>query len=519
MASIKKILRSEDLINKVGIFLLLIGLAFLFKWGIDRGWITPVVRVAFGAILGIGLIVFGARIRSRRVRYGQVLVGGGIATLYITLFSAFQLYELLSYPVALTLMTGVTALSFALSLRQADVVLAIIATAGGLGTPFLLLEAPSSILWLVVYTSLIAACAIAIFFEKGWRSLLLVAVIGGWSVMTYAWSEIVSIGFVPLADRTIYQLGVVFCLAAFGFAPSVRDFLSRRAPDRWVTPAVRGAFVGTPFARPAILLAVAAPLISIALSHQIWDLSAPTWGAIEVVAATGYWAVHLFSKAAGDEDAASSHGVAAVLVLAVSWFHLFESDSVRLLALAAEAAAIHVAAYVTPNRAIRALGHGLFAVIAAWMAVRLLEGAEDPSLFSGRSLTHIGVLLLALGSSVAVRSSAMASAYRVVVALLLGAAWFSFFGDGSNRFLAVSLQAAALILWTQYHADAGVRTTGHLLFGVALLAIEWRLTSLPAGSPPLLNTVALVDLSVIVVAMACSWLLVERVVISPGSPG
>ncbi|NNE46438.1 MAG: DUF2339 domain-containing protein, partial [Rhodothermales bacterium] len=171
MASIKKILRSEDLINKVGIFLLLIGLAFLFKWGIDRGWITPVVRVAFGAVLGMGLVVFGARIRSRRVRYGQVLVGGGIATLYITLFSAFQLYELLSYPVALTLMTGVTALSFALSLRQADVVLAIIATAGGLGTPFLLLETPSSILWLVVYTSLIAACAIAIFFEKGWRSL------------------------------------------------------------------------------------------------------------------------------------------------------------------------------------------------------------------------------------------------------------------------------------------------------------------------------------------------------------
>ena len=65
-------------------------------------------------------------------------------------------------------MVGVTLLSFTLSLRQSDVLLAIIATAGGLGTPFILFEGPASILWLVVYTSAIVACAIAIFFDRGW---------------------------------------------------------------------------------------------------------------------------------------------------------------------------------------------------------------------------------------------------------------------------------------------------------------------------------------------------------------
>ncbi len=509
-SSIRKALRSEDLINKVGILLLLIGMAFLYKWGIDRGWITPTVRVIFGFVLGAGLIVFGSRIRSRRVRYGQVLIGGGIATLYITLFSAFQLYSLLTYPVAFTLMTGVTAVSYGLSLRQSDVALAIIATGGGLGTPFILFEGPTSILWLVVYTVVISACATAIYFEKGWRSLLLVTAIGSWSVMSYAWSEIVSIGFVPLADRAVYQLGVLLLLVLFGFVPAVRDLASGRRPDRWPTPPVRRFLGGALIRHPSLWLSVVAPLISLALSHRVWDLSDTTWGAIEVVVATAYWAVHLYVKTTTDSRLASSYSVASALILAVSWFHLFENESLWLLALAVEATAIHVATYVSPDRALRTVGHALFGAAAFWTFGRLMEGTDAPSIFSGTSLTHIAVFVLALGSSALVRSHRISSAYRVVVALLLAVAWFSFFPDGTDRFLALSLQATALILWTQYFEDYAVRITGHFLFGVALLAIDWRLTSLNAGTPPLLNTVALVDLAVIVIATGCSFLLLER---------
>jgi hypothetical protein len=196
--------------------------------------------------------------------------------------------------------------------------------------------------------------------------------------------------------------------------------------------------------------------------------------------------------------------------MAVSWFHLFENESLRLLALAAQATAIHVAAHIAPDRALRAVGHFVFVGVGVWMAARLMEGTDTPSLFSGRSATHIGVLVMALVSSTLVGTAKMASTYRVVVALLLAAAWFSFFADGSSRFLALSLQAAFLILWTQYYEDPGSRLTGHALFAVALLAIDWRLTSLSAEVPPLVNMVALVDLAVIVVALGCSFLLAKR---------
>lgn len=44
-------------LNKIGIGLLLFGLAFLFKFSIDQGWLSPPVRVGFGLALGVGLLV------------------------------------------------------------------------------------------------------------------------------------------------------------------------------------------------------------------------------------------------------------------------------------------------------------------------------------------------------------------------------------------------------------------------------------------------------------------------------
>lgn len=67
--------RSEDWLNYVGIGLLLFGLSFLFKYFVDRGWLVPVVRVGFGALLGTVLLVGGLRIYESRHRLRRVLLG------------------------------------------------------------------------------------------------------------------------------------------------------------------------------------------------------------------------------------------------------------------------------------------------------------------------------------------------------------------------------------------------------------------------------------------------------------
>ena len=78
-------------LNKVGIGLLLFGVAFLFLFSIERGWISPPMRVGFGLGIGAALLTIGLRVYEDRRAFSQVLLGGGVGMLYITGFAAVQL--------------------------------------------------------------------------------------------------------------------------------------------------------------------------------------------------------------------------------------------------------------------------------------------------------------------------------------------------------------------------------------------------------------------------------------------
>ena len=153
-------------------------MAFLFKYSIDMGWLTEPVRIAFGLGLGTALLAIGLRFHKERRHFSHVLLGGSIATYYITGFAAFQLYHLVDYPVAFGYMALVTALAFVLSVRQSGVVLALIGAFGGLATPFLLYTDTVNVPGLMGYTCLLLAGTSAIFFFRNWHSLL-------WT--TYSW--------------------------------------------------------------------------------------------------------------------------------------------------------------------------------------------------------------------------------------------------------------------------------------------------------------------------------------------
>jgi len=195
----------EFWLNRIGIGLLLLGVAFLFNYSVDQGWLTPPVRVWFGLLLGCLLLVTGLGVQGPRRPFSQVLLGGSIATWYITSFAAFQLYALVSYGVAFGLMTLVTLLAFGLSVRQQKAVLSVIGIAGGLGTPFLLDTGQGSLVELVVYTCLILGGTSAIYWFQGWRSLLWTAFIGGWLIFGIAYSEGIS-GW----GRWVLQSGILF---------------------------------------------------------------------------------------------------------------------------------------------------------------------------------------------------------------------------------------------------------------------------------------------------------------------
>ena len=274
---------SEDWLSKIGIALLLFGAAFLFKYSVDAGWLTPAVRVLFGVALGTFLLVSGLRTRRQedRQRLGQILLGGSVAVFYGAVFAAYQLYGLVPHAVAFGGMVAVTALAFGLAIRQGDAALSVIGVLGGLATPFLLYTNEGSVPGLVGYTSLVLLGAAAVYYYRGWRSLLSVAYAGGWLVLWLGMLDAFWTGAPPTgASGLALRLGVLFTWLLFAVVPVARR-LGERSRPVLPTPETSGVLdeqapkTSVLGRYPAFFVTFGAPLIALAFAHDLWRL--PSW--------------------------------------------------------------------------------------------------------------------------------------------------------------------------------------------------------------------------------------------------
>ena len=423
-ARVQAALKSEDWLSRLGIALLLIGLAFLFKFGIDRVWVTPVVRVLFGVVLGGFLLGAGLKLRPKRLALGRVLLGGSIATFYVTIFAAYQFYSLVAYPVAFGAMIVVTLLCFSLAVQQHDAVLALIATVGGLGTPFLLYTGEGNVPGLVLYTCLVLACAGAVYLYRGWRTLLWIAAAGGWLVVLVPWFELAFESGSEFADLFAVQAGLGFCLLAFGVMPVMRETWRQRHPDRWPVPPLTMSKKDDVLDRPALTFSVIAPLLTLGLSVSLWDFEDYVWGVIGIGMAGIYAGAYMVLRRKDLSRLASAHAVAAALLLVAGWSALVDEEWMWYLLLALEAAGLHVLARQLPDRALRFLGHVGFFIVAMALTARLLDlDGETPVLVNGEALVDLVVVALLFGAAWTLRSGRLAAAYRLVAYVgLLG--WF-----------------------------------------------------------------------------------------------
>ena len=423
-ARVQSALKSEDWLSRLGIGLLLVGLAFLFKLGIDKGWVTPVVRVLFGAVLGAFLLGAGLRLYPKRVTLGRALLGGSIAVFYVTFFAAYQFYSLIGYPLTFGGMSVVTLLCYVLAVRQKDSVLAVIATIGGLGTPFVLETAEGSIPGLMLYSCIILLGAISIYMYRGWRTLLVTAAIGGWLVMLVPWFSWIFSTRGTTVETLAAQGGILFCLVAFGVMPTLREVWRKRDPEQWAVPPLRAYKKDDIINRPALALAFVAPLITLGLSIDMWEWPDVVWGLVIVIAAALYAAAYLALRRLEQPGLASAHGMASAVLLAVAWFVLFDEPWMWLLAFAVETAVLHVLARKLPERAFAFLGHLGFIILIFWLGGRLLDmEGKVPVLVNGTALVDIVVVGLMVGMTWMQKQTKFVTVYALITYIgLLG--WF-----------------------------------------------------------------------------------------------
>ncbi|HSP70174.1 MAG TPA: DUF2339 domain-containing protein, partial [Bryobacteraceae bacterium] len=88
-------------INRIAVLTLLLGAAFLFKYGVDNDWFGPGARIALGVAASALALFAGDRLwRRGQAIFAQGMIGLGLALLYLSVYAAAMLYQFLAPGIA-----------------------------------------------------------------------------------------------------------------------------------------------------------------------------------------------------------------------------------------------------------------------------------------------------------------------------------------------------------------------------------------------------------------------------------
>ncbi len=196
-------------LNRIGIAALLIGVSYFLKFAFDNNWIGPAGRVTIGLLAGIAMVVWSESFRSKGYKaFSYSLKAVGIGTLYLSLWAAFQVYNLVPSGVAFVMMLAVTAATAAMAWTQDAQILAAFALTGGFSTPLLLSTGQNRETALFAYVAILDVATLVLVTFKPWRRLL---------VMSYAGTLLLYIGwYSEFYSRS--QLGLTLTFATLFFA-------------------------------------------------------------------------------------------------------------------------------------------------------------------------------------------------------------------------------------------------------------------------------------------------------------
>ncbi|SFN29503.1 Predicted membrane protein [Chitinophaga sp. YR627] len=159
----------ENLFNKIGIAILVIGIGFFLKYAIDNNWINETGRTFIGILCGGILIGVAHRLRKTFNAFSSVLVGGGVAVLYFSMTIAFQQYHLISQTVAFIMMILITAFTVVLSLSYDRKELAVFAILGGFSSPLLVSTGAGNAAVLFTYILILNVGMLILAYYKKWN--------------------------------------------------------------------------------------------------------------------------------------------------------------------------------------------------------------------------------------------------------------------------------------------------------------------------------------------------------------
>jgi uncharacterized membrane protein len=191
LVAVKTWLMTGNLVAKLGLVILFIGIAFLLKY--VAATITIPIELRLGAVVlvDLGLLGWGWRLRSKRREIGLPVQGTAIAILMLVIFSAFQRYTLIPAEFAFALLVSLTVFTCLLAILQEAPWLAAFGITGGFSCPLLLSTGEGNYIALFSYYAMLNVGVFVLAFKRSWHQLNLLGFVftfgvgGAWGGLQY----------------------------------------------------------------------------------------------------------------------------------------------------------------------------------------------------------------------------------------------------------------------------------------------------------------------------------------------
>ncbi len=191
----------ENLINKIGIAILVLAIGYFVKFAIDSGWVGPAGRVGIGIACGAILVGIAHWLRNSYKAFSSVLAGGGLAVFYFTITLAYHQFNLFGQTTAFVILIVITIFAVLLSLLYDKQELAIIALIGGFASPFMVSTGKANYDALFIYLLILNTGLLIIAYFKSWRIL---------NIISFAFTVIVFAGVLYTLTGPTYHYGFIY---------------------------------------------------------------------------------------------------------------------------------------------------------------------------------------------------------------------------------------------------------------------------------------------------------------------
>ena len=207
----------ENLIAKIGIVILVLGVGIGTKYAIDNGWISPLLCVVMGYAIGFALVGLADRLKEKYHNFSAVLLSGGMAVMYFVTYFAYAFYSLIPQAAAFALMAIFTVFTVVAAMIYRRQVIAHIGLVGAYAVPFLLSDNSGNYPFLFSYMAIVNGGILTIAVVKQWRAIFYTSSAFTWLIF-YAWFAVkyspadhfyLALGFLGLFFAIFYLMKVI----------------------------------------------------------------------------------------------------------------------------------------------------------------------------------------------------------------------------------------------------------------------------------------------------------------------